>query len=304
MTRSNNMEYDDGLSGSFTVAAYLLLRFTASAINICMTAGLHRTAQQSLQHKRYHICRLVIFVAAGFGLTSSALSLTGNEQTRIHTYMSDLGEPVGLTPMDSTLSAKDIQVLSLNTNGLAEFEGCDTQVSWPGGQSGPTIGCGIDLGTIGADNIDTVFRGLVPASEIRLMQRACGIKGTAAKLWVERHHIVITKDVAQRAFYRTCMLFWDYALVDYPGLEKLDNNTQGVVLSLVFNYGPHARQLDGLRAPIKAHNICGILEHVRKLQAGVSMPGLVRRRKLECSLLEIVVQNKVPKPPRKQDYFD
>ena len=301
---NNIMEYEDELSGDFISAGCRLLQLAGVGICTCAHRLSLSWAQQSQPNKKHHACRLVIFVAVGVGLSSSALSLTGKEQTPIRMYMSDLGEPIGLIPMDSMLSAKDIQVLSLNTNGLAEFEGCDTQVSWPGGQSGPTIGCGIDLGTIGANNIDTVFSGLVPSSKIRLMQRACGIKGTAAKSWVEKHHIVITKDVAQRAFYRTCVLFWNYALLDYPGLEKLDNNTQGVVLSLVFNYGPHAKQLDGLRAPIKAHNIRGILEHVRKLQAGVSMPGLVHRRKLECSLLELVVQNKVPKPPRKQDYFD
>lgn len=305
MGSNKNERHEEALSGNFIVAGLLLLEFAVETTKAVWHKVFNSVQQrQAIVTRRQHAYRFVIFLFVCVCLSSSALSLTNNAQSRLHSYVNDVVEPVGMIPLDSSLSARDIKILALNTNGLAEYEGCDTQVYWPGGASGPTIGCGIDLGNIGHDNIDTVFHDLVPRSKIRLMQKACGIRGTAARTWVASHHVVISRDVAQRAFYRTCVLFWKYALIDYPGLEKFDNNTQGVVLSLVFNYGPHARQLDGLRDPIRKHSVSGILEHVRKLQAGVSTPGLVRRRKLECSLLEIVMQNKAPKPPRSQDYFD
>ena len=149
-----------------------------------------------------------------------------------------------------------------------------------------------------------MFSGLVPSSKIRLMQRACGIKERLRNRGL-KSIILLLQRMLLNVLFTEPVFVLELCLLDYPGLEKLDNNTQGVVLSLVFNYGPHAKQLDGLHAPIKAHNIRGILEHAAKTAGRCfKCQVLFVGESWNVRLPELVVQNKVPKPPRKQDYFD
>jgi GH24 family phage-related lysozyme (muramidase) len=180
----------------------------------------------------------------------------------------------------------DVALHAMNTDMIASFESCDTNMYWPGGKSGPTIGIGVDLGHIAPSHIDTLFQGLVTEETLRRMHKAHGLSGAKAKAWVKKNPIVVTRAVAEAAWHRTCRLFWRKTKARFPGVEKLPYPAQGVMLSLSINYGPEAKALRALRDPVRLNDKRAILEHMRKLEAGVTMRGLVRRRQTERRILE------------------
>lgn len=194
-----------------------------------------------------------------------------------------------------TVSASDERILqSLNIDAIARFEGCDTNVYWPETkQSGPTIGYGLDLGNVGKARIDTLFHGLVSSRTIETLKSAHGKRGKQARAWVTRNRSLhVTKAVADSVLYRTCLMFWKQTRRTYPGIEKMDNTAQSVMLSLSINYGPTSKSLEAMRDPVRRNDIRAMIAHMRKLEAGTHCRGLVRRRQQERQLLELVASNK------------
>ena len=188
------------------------------------------------------------------------------------------------------VNPREVSFQSIDKDMIASFEGCDTQPYFPGGKSGPTIGYGVDLAHINTHHLDSLFSGLLPKHVIEEMKTAHGKRGADAKAWIARHRgLRITHAVAEAAFYRTCRLYWSKTLAEYQGVERLDNNAQCVVLSLVINYGPGSKPLEAMRDPIRRNDIRAMIAHMRRLEKGVSMRGLARRRQEERKVLEAVV---------------
>ena len=195
--------------------------------------------------------------------------------------------PVVVVVHDTVLvMSDDVALHAMNTDMIASFESCDTALYWPGGKSGPTIGIGVDLGHIAPSHIDTLFQGLVPAETLKRMHTAHGLKGAKARAWVRTHPINITRAAAEAAWFRTCRLYWRKTKSSFPGVERLPVSAQGVILSLSINYGPNAKALDAMREPVKRKDKHAMLEHMRKLEAGVTMRGLALRRQAERRILE------------------
>lgn len=211
--------------------------------------------------------------------------------TNYHDYMLTHQVTDTATVVDTLgIDAHTAMFNSLDRDMIASFEGCDTQPYFPGGKSGPTIGYGVDLAHISTKHIDSLFTGLLPASVIATMKTAHGKRGADAKAWIARHRdLRISQAVAEAAFYRTCRLYWNKTVAEYKGVEYLDNNAQCVVLSLVINYGPGSKPLEAMRDPIRRNDIRAMIEHMHRLEKGVSMRGLARRRREERKILENIV---------------
>ena len=111
--------------------------------------------------------------------------------------------------------------------------------TWPGGQSGVTIGVGYDLGY----NSETQFHAdwgtrLAPADYSRL--KGClGAKASAASgLIAGVKNITVPWSAASAVFFAlTVPRFYREASAAFPGLEKLPGDAQGALVSLVFNRG-------------------------------------------------------------------
>lgn len=180
--------------------------------------------------------------------------------------------------------------LNLNLNIVRDFESLDTNVYWPGGLSGPTIGVGIDLGHTGKRNIERVFKGIVDTATLRTLLSAAGVHGKAAASWVAKNNVSITKSVANLAFLRTCQIYWGFAASRFgPEVQNLDPSVKGALLSLLMNYGPYSKHLNALERYVKLRDMRGLAVAVRCLQNSNKnkniRDALARRRKLEHDVI-------------------
>lgn len=147
------------------------------------------------------------------------------------------------------------QLIGVDVNIVRDLEGSVSTVYWPGGNSGPTIGVGIDLGHAGAETIKTLFAGLVDKHTMAVMLSASGVRGYAAKKWVSEHSITLADDVMNRSFTRMCRLYWQQAVARFgQDIEVLSPTAKGVILSLVINHGPRNPKLTCLIPAIKSKN--------------------------------------------------
>lgn len=180
--------------------------------------------------------------------------------------------------------------LGVNTNIVFDFESLTTKPTWPGGNSGPTIGVGVDLGHTGKANIRKIFKGLVDAETLELMLTADGVRGQSALAWIRKHKLELSESAAHSAFMRTCKIYWSYAVWRFgDGINKLDPTVKGVLLSVVINYGPGSRELEALVEPLVQRDMPGLASAVSQMKTSTVdssvCKALQRRRKLESTVI-------------------
>jgi GH24 family phage-related lysozyme (muramidase) len=182
-------------------------------------------------------------------------------------------------------------LLNINTNVLSDFESCDTALHWPGGNSGPTIGRGIDLGNNSKKTIALFFKNVVSDSVLKLLQSASGVRGEAAKQWVMRHDIRITRKQADKSFYLTCRLMWNDVLRrNGHGLDTLDSDVKGILLSVAYNYGSHSIVVRNLARAYNEQGLAGMASQLEHMAEITEHPALKKRRMREREVLLLVAQ--------------
>lgn len=111
--------------------------------------------------------------------------------------------------------------------------------TWPGGESGVTIGIGYDLGYCTRDEFRAAWGDQLPAAECRRLEAVIGLQGKAADLACDKvEDIRIGLLPAQAVFeQRTLGLEAKKTRETFPGVEALPPDAQGALLSLVYNRG-------------------------------------------------------------------
>lgn len=185
---------------------------------------------------------------------------------------------------------------------IIQSEGCDLSPNWPGGESGVTYGYGYDLGYNTHDTIRNDWGGLVPIEVLGFMLSVAGLKGQAAKAKVtdltKRYRI---SNQAAQTVLKTVSIpkFTKLALQTYIGLDKLNPDTIGAIVSLVFNRGASfgtegkpswesRREMRELAPLITSGDYAGIaekIESMKRLWQGKQMGGLIARRENEANLI-------------------
>jgi hypothetical protein len=113
--------------------------------------------------------------------------------------------------------------------------------SYPGGISGPTVGVGYDLGQETTTSIAADWTGFIDDARIAVLQRAAGIKGSAAQQFVSAHRgeITITWDESLKQFQAHELPKWEAIVrVHLPNTALLSGDSFGAVTSLTYNRGP------------------------------------------------------------------
>ncbi len=165
--------------------------------------------------------------------------------------------------------------------------------TWPGGDSGATVGVGYDLGYNYADVIRTDWRKLPDRERLTA---AAGIKRAPARVWVSRlHDILIEWSLAEGVFNEvTLSRFWQLTRRTFPGFDELHPNAQAALTSIVFNRGnstagPTRIEMRELVRLVPKRDYRGMAAQVRamkRLWVGKGMQGLLNRREAEARLLE------------------
>jgi len=174
--------------------------------------------------------------------------------------------------------------------------------TWPGEQSGVTIGVGYDLGYVNKAEFSNDWKDL-PKEIFDRLYKIVGIKGYQAKEIAKRlKDIIIPWDLALIVFMnKTVSKFYNLTRETFPNFDKLPEDAKGGLVSLVFNRGAalegdRRREMKAVRDIMaktenfdeKSLNQIGAqIRSMKRIWMGGSIEkGMSRRRDAEAKIIE------------------
>jgi len=195
------------------------------------------------------------------------------------------------------ISKKGIDlIIQHEVGGRAYYEKKLQAPIWAGGESGVTIGMGYDLGFNSEKQFMADWSGVINLNFINALRPTIGIKGPQAKAMLKGEilNVRIPYNTAYEVFVKSSLPRY-YAMTKkiYPNMDLLNEDTQGALVSVVYNRG---NKLEGdSRAEMRAivdliakQDYEGIAEQIEKskrLWEGKGLDGLVTRRESEADLV-------------------
>jgi len=187
-------------------------------------------------------------------------------------------------------------IIQFEVGGRAYYEKALQKPTWAGGDSGCTIGFGYDMGFVIEKQFFQDWGNKLTPNFLEPLRRVIGLKGVQAKQMLrgELMQVKISYNTAYEVFVKSSIPRY-YALTKaiYPELDTLNEDTQGALVSMVYNRG---NKLEGnSRVEMKAivdmvakKDYEGIAEEIEKSkrhweQRGLD--GLVKRREAEADLI-------------------
>lgn len=200
--------------------------------------------------------------------------------------------------MQSSQRAYDFTV-DQETGGKAYYNRYNTRPTWPGAESGVTVGIGYDLGQTPTATIRADWQGRVPDTVLGLMLSCSGIKGAAAKPLAAkmRPKFAITWEVANAVHEEKVWPRWEKRVAAaLPNFNLLSPDCMGVLTGLCFNRGvsfnssgDRYREMRAIKADMASQNFEDIpaqLRSMKRLWKGKGVDGLLKRRDAEADLFE------------------
>ncbi|MEO6304797.1 MAG: hypothetical protein ABIP51_16675 [Bacteroidia bacterium] len=166
----------------------------------------------------------------------------------------------------------------------------------PGVNSGITIGIGYDLGMSSVSTIIKDWTGFVSNNDLALIKKAAGLTQTKAKEVLPLlKNVTVSYHDAEEVFIKDLSNYAAQALHIYPGLEKLNPDTVGAIISLVYNRGSLINDTDrrkemkalvGFIAAADYINIAAQFRSMKRLWSSKTAQGLITRREVEALLVD------------------
>jgi hypothetical protein len=168
--------------------------------------------------------------------------------------------------------------------------------TWPGGQSGVTIGLGYDLGYNTEKQFMADWSPVLNLNFVNALRPVLGIKGDKAKTMIKGEilNVRVPYIAAYEVFAKSSIpRFFALTKGIYPQLEELNEDTQGALVSLVFNRGSSLngdsrKEMKAIVDLVAKKDYLGIAEEIEKskrLWEGKGLDGLVIRREAEADLI-------------------
>lgn len=174
--------------------------------------------------------------------------------------------------------------------------------TWPGEQSGVTIGVGYDCGYVNKTEFSNDWKEL-PQKDFDRLYKVVGVKGYNAKELARRlKDIVIPWELALKVFMnKTVSKFYNLSRNTFINFDKLPDNAKGGIVSLVFNRGAslegdRRREMKAIRDIMaRAENfdqktLSQISDQIRRMKriwiGGSIEKGMSRRRDAEAKIIE------------------
>lgn len=197
--------------------------------------------------------------------------------------------------MEMNLSEKGLQfIIEQETGGKAYYEKCLKNPSWPGLQSGITVGVGWDCGYNTVSQLCGDWGALLDEETIEPLKGCCGIKGEAAlAILPSVKDLEIPWESALKVFKsHTVPRFYLTMLRAYPQAEGLHPDATSALLSLVFNRGASLNgerriEMSDIKACLINREYSQIPDLLRKMKRlWPNTAGLQKRRDAEADLFE------------------
>jgi len=167
--------------------------------------------------------------------------------------------------------------------------------TWPGAESGVTIGVGYDLGFTPRARFRNDWKNLDKTTRTRL-EATIGVRGVRARERVkEVKDITIPWEMAYDVFEEHTVPDWvAKTKATFPGVDKLPRDVMSALVSLVFNRGTsldgdRRREMRDIREAVADKDLPAIAKHLRRMKrlwTGRGLEGLITRREAEAKLVE------------------
>lgn len=187
-------------------------------------------------------------------------------------------------------------IIQHEAGGKVYYDKLLQKPTWPGGQSGVTIGLGYDLGYNTEKQFMADWSPVLNLNFVNALRPVLGIKGDKAKAMIKGEilNVRVPYLAAYEVFAKSSIPRF-YALTKsiYPQLEELNEDTQGALVSLVFNRGSSLngdsrKEMKAIVDLVAKKDYLGIAEEIEKskrLWEGKGLDGLVVRREAEADLI-------------------
>ena len=195
------------------------------------------------------------------------------------------------------ISKKSIDlIIQFEIGGRSYYDKALQKVTWPGGASGATVGIGYDLGYNTEKQFLLDWSPGLNLNFVNALKPLCGLKGEKVKGMIKGEilNVRIPYNIAYDVFVRSSVpRFYKAALTIYPDMIHLNDDTQGALVSMVFNrgtslVGDRRKEMKAIVELVKKQDYEGIAEEIEKskrLWEGVGLDGLVIRREAEADLI-------------------
>lgn len=195
------------------------------------------------------------------------------------------------------LSKKAIDlIIQFEIGGRTYYDKALQKPTYPGGDSGVTIGIGYDLGYNTEKQFMADWSPNLNLNFVNALRPLCGLKGEKVKGMIKGEvlNVRIPYNIAYDVFVKTSIpRYYKATLSIYPDMINLNEDTQGALVSMIYNRGT---KLDGDRRKemraiidlVKKKDYEGIAEEIEKskrLWEGKGLDGLVLRREAEADLI-------------------
>lgn len=191
-------------------------------------------------------------------------------------------------------------IIKHETGGESYYNKALHRPTYPGGQSGVTIGIGYDLGYNTAEGFARDWKNKLDAKVFARLHACLGLKGKAAKAKIaELKNISISWESAIEVFNeRTLPRFISLTKRSFPGSDKLDPDAFGVLVSIVFNRGastkgPSRVEMKNIKEAISTKPInkdlykyiADQIVSMKRLWVNKGLNGLLTRRDEEATIM-------------------
>lgn len=156
---------------------------------------------------------------------------------------------------------EEIPPFDFSTIEIEQHEGCTDYLVYPGGASGPTIACGLDLGNAGYKTVSEVLKYNVPDSIYSILIKATSIRGANSSSWIRNNQVKLGRKTAVKICNKLKIVIWRQLTQKYPNIENAPSPVKTAMLDIAFQAGVGSKRMNGFGSVIsrKDWNTLGIL---------------------------------------------
>jgi len=165
------------------------------------------------------------------------------------------------------LASSEVSALPFYSYNINKHEGCTDYLVYPGGFSGPTISCGLDLGNIGENNAEEVLKGKISEKDFKTLMKATSIRGSSSQEFIRKHQVKISKHSAILVCNGLKSYVWRLATRTYPNAKNAPTVVQEAILDVCIASGVGSSRLSEMGSEISSGNWLGVGQAISRCHA-------------------------------------
>jgi hypothetical protein len=181
--------------------------------------------------------------------------------------LANICQRISIDDSNIVMASSEVSALPFYSYNINKHEGCTDYLVYPGGYSGPTISCGLDLGNIGENNAEEVLKGKVSENDFKTLMKATSIRGSASQEFIRKHQVKISQHSAILICNGLKFYVWRLATHAYPNAKNAPTVVQEAILTACIASGVGSSRLSEMSSEISAGNWLGVGQAISRCHA-------------------------------------